>query len=324
MVLKVLIADDMHPLLMQKLDEAGISYDYVPDVTPEAITETLSSYQGLVLRSKIFVDKQLLNRAPGLLFLARAGSGMDNIDEAYARQLGIELINVPEANADAVGEHTVGMLLATMLNLVKADKEVRNKIWQRAANRGIELKGKTVGIIGYGHTGRAVAKKLSGFEVTVLAYDKYLVNYGDKYAEQAGMEKIFDEADILSLHIPLTDETFHLVNADYINRFRKNIILLNLSRGKVVNLKDLVTGLAGEKIRACALDVLENENLKKMSAEEEQVFAELAGSNRVVLAPHIGGWTYESYEKISFFLSNKISHLAKQFAERDWKRQSNT
>lgn len=324
MELNLLIADDMHPLLMQQLDEKKISYRYFPDSTPEEIKKILSRYNGLVVRSKIYVDKQLLDDVPGLLLIARAGSGMDNIDEAYARQLGVELINVPEANADSVGEHTVGMLLAVMLNLVKADKEVRNMEWNREANRGIELKGKTVGLVGYGFTGKAVAKKLSGFEVTVLAYDKYLKNYGDNYATQASMTDIFERADILSLHIPLTDETHHLVNADYINKFKKKVILLNLSRGKVVNQQHLVKALAEGKIKACALDVLENEKLEQLSKEEKEIFTELAGNNKVVFAPHIGGWTHESYEKISFFLSNKISYLANQFAETDWKRQSKT
>jgi len=236
----------------------------------------------------------------------------------------VELVNAPEANADAVGEHTVGMLLAVMLNLVKADTEVRKMQWNREANRGVELKGKTVALIGYGHTGKAVAKKLSGFEVTVLAYDKYLKNYGDIYASEATMADIFEQADIVSLHIPLTEETFHLIDADYINQFKKRVVLLNLSRGKVVNQHYLVKALAEEKVKACALDVLENENLKQLSEEEEKTFTELVENNKVVLAPHIGGWTHESYKKISFFLSNKISCLADKFTENGWKRQSKT
>lgn len=310
--------DDVHPDLFTELDKNGLEYNYRPDIHATEIPALLTDYEGMILRSKIKVDKDLLEKAPRLKWIARAGSGLDNIDEAYARSRNIELINVPEANADAVAEHTIGMMLGVMNNLGRADREVRQGIWQREANRGIELKGKTVAIIGLGHTGSAVARRLSGFGVQVLAYDKYKTNYANQYAYEASMERIFEEADVLTLHVPLTDETRYLVNCDYLAKFKKDIILLNLSRGKVVKLAHLVQALESGKVKAAALDVLENENLQTLSDEERLCFDYLCASGKTLLSPHIGGWTFESYQKISFFLSNKISYLANGFGKDEY------
>lgn len=244
---------------------------------------------------------------------------MDNVDEEYATQNGIELINVPEANSDAVGEHTIGLLLNLLNNIQRADREVRQHIWNREENRGIELKNKTVAIIGYGHTGSAVAKKLRGFECRILAYDKFKSGFGHDDVQETDMQTIFNEADVVTFHIPLTSETDGLVNHSYLSAFRKNIILLNLSRGKVVQLSALVNAMQQGKVVACALDVLENEKLHTLTPDQQQWFDYLTGSQQTVLTPHIGGWTHESFEKISFFLSNKISYLANRLAEKKLK-----
>lgn len=316
---KVLIIDDVHPLLLENLQKDNIAYDYYPEIDRPGVLDIIAQYTGLVVRSKTRIDAELIHAGTKLKFIARAGSGMDNVDETTAQSKGIQLINVPEANSDAVGEHTVGMLLMLLNHLNRADQEVRNHIWKREANRGMELKGKTVAIIGYGHTGMAVAKKLSGFDCRLIAYDKYKNNFTDNYVSEVDMATVFQEADIISFHIPLTDETFYLVNDDYINMFSKNIVLLNLSRGKVVKLNALVEAIRKGKIVASGLDVLENERLDTLSVEQQRWFDYLIHSNQTVLTPHIGGWTNESYEKISFFLSNKISYLANGLEKKDLK-----
>lgn len=314
-MLNVLIIDDVHPLLMQNLEKQGIAYAYRPEIHRAEILAIISAYSGLVVRSKTKIDAELIAAASSLVFIARAGSGMDNVDVPSAEAKGITLINVPEANSDAVGEHTIGMLLTLLNNLNRADRQVRNHIWQREANRGIELKGKTVGIIGYGYTGSAVARKLKGFECRIIAYDKYKQGFGNSEVQEADMPTIFEQADILSLHVPLTAETHGMVNEEFLASFRKKIVLLNLSRGKVVNLSALTQAIRSGAVIGSALDVLENEKLNTLTPEQQEWFDYLIHSEQTVLTPHIGGWTHESYEKISFFLSNKISYLANRLAE---------
>ncbi len=306
---RVLIIDDVHEILPNGLREAGFEVVYEPAWGRSELIEAIGDCEGLVVRTKTTIDKNVLSRAINLKWIARAGAGLDNIDTQYCDEKNIQYFNAGEANADAVGEQTIAMLLSLMANVVKADKEVRNVIWDREGNRGEELSGKTVGIIGYGNTGKAVARKLSGFNVRVLAYDKYLKNYADAYAIEATMENIFAEADVLTLHVPLTDETFHLVDNTYINEFRKRFYLLNLSRGKVANLNDVCRALKEGKIKKAALDVLENESLKMMNEAEKVWFEDLKSSANVILTPHIGGWTKESYKKISHVLLQKIKEL---------------
>ena len=303
---KVFIIDDVHPILTDGLREFGFEVNYQPDATRNDLLNAISEYEGLVVRTKTNIDENVLCNAVKLKFIARAGSGVDNIDTDFCDKNGIIYFNAGEANADAVGEQTLGMMLSLFANIVKADDEVRNLIWDREGNRGIELKGKTVAIIGYGNTGKAVAKKLSGFEVKVLAYDKYLKKHSDAFAKEATMNEIFDQADVISFHIPLTDETKYLVDEKYLNQFRKNIFLLNLSRGKIVNLNHLVDALKNKKVVGCALDVLENEKLSTMNEKEKEIFNTLKNSSQTILTPHIGGWTSESYKKISTILLHKI------------------
>ena len=306
---KILIIDDVHASLIEGLEKEGFQVDYKQQIHADEVRPILHQYDGLVLRSKLNMDKNLINAGLQLKFIARAGSGMDNVDEAYALQKNITCINTPEANSDAVGEHTIAMLLGLLNKINKADREVRNKIWNREDNRGIELKGKTVGIIGYGHTGMAVAKKLAGFEVRVMAYDKYKIGFGNELVKEVSLEEIFSEADILSLHIPLNDETKWMVNADFLSRFSKSIFFLNLSRGKIVNTQDLVKALEANTVKGCALDVLEKEEILHFNDEEKKWLKYLIESDKTLLTPHVAGWTYESYEKISFYLLTKIKRL---------------
>lgn len=308
---KVLIIDDVHELLPAGLQELGYEVTYLPQAGRSDLLHLISQYHGLVVRTKTSIDSEVINNGVLLEFIARAGSGMDNVDVDLAVSRGIACFNAGEANADAVGEHTMGMILSVFHKIAKGDAEVRSSHWDRQGNTGEELNGKTVAVIGYGNTGKAVAKKLSGFGVKVLAYDKYLDHYSDAYAQQSNMDEIFGEADLVTFHIPLTDETIGLVNVDYINKFSKNIWLFNLSRGKVIDTEAVVKALQNGKIKGCGLDVLENENPAKLQPQEKAWFEFLIQSNKTVLTPHVAGWSVQSYRKISTFLLQKIKELKK-------------
>lgn len=294
---------------MDGLRDLGISFNYKPQLLPSEVLEVLPNYDGLIVRTKMNLDKNVLLHATRLKFIGRAGAGMDNVDTTYCEEVGVHYFNAGEANADAVGEHTLAMLLSLSSQLQKADKEVRSRVWDRQGNTGWELKGKTVGIIGYGNTGKAVAKKLSGFEVTVLAYDKYLKNYSDQFAKEVTMNHLFEEADILSLHIPLTTETNGMVDTDWLNQFKKPIVLLNLARGKIVKLDALISAMNKNQLIGVGLDVLENEALTSHDNKQNRVFSDLVLRQNIVFSPHVGGWTVESYRKISIVLLQKIKEL---------------
>jgi D-3-phosphoglycerate dehydrogenase len=304
--MKILIADSMHHSLFEMLDEQNWGYDYHPEYKREDIKNALPGYDGLMIRSKTFLDREMLENASKLRFIARAGAGLDLIDLEVAKELGIEVFHAGTGNRDAVAEHALGMLLALFNNILRADRQVRNGIWDREGNRGVELLGKTVGLIGYGNNGSATARRLSGFGCRVLAYDKYRDNYGDTFATESSVEEIQREADILSLHIPLTDITRHLVDDEFIRAFAKPFYLLNLSRGEVVKLSAVKDALGSGKIKGACLDVLENEKIGKLNAEQQVVFDYLCASDRVVLTPHIAGWTHESYVRINEVLVAQI------------------
>ncbi|MBD3749093.1 MAG: phosphoglycerate dehydrogenase [Sphingobacteriales bacterium] len=304
---KILIVDDLHPAFKIATEVMGFEVDDFPLIKKEEVLEILPNYVGLAIRTKFRVDKEVIDAAPNLKFVARAGAGMDNIDVAYADKKNIQLINAPEGNADAVGEHCVGMLLSLMNNLRKADTEIRNGIWEREGNRGYELKGKTVGIIGYGNNGSAFAKKLKGFEVKVLAYDKYKTRFTDDFATEASMEEIVKYADVLSLHIPLTKETKQMVNEEYLSYFRRPIFFLNASRGEIVNTKAILKGIKENRILGAGLDVLEKEKFPALA--DADFYQDLIAEARVLLTPHVGGWTFDSYRKISEVLANKLKNL---------------
>lgn len=309
---KILFINTTHPLLAEELEKDGFQCDHFPGYGYDDILRIVGHYDGIVVRSKIKIDRKLLAHASSLKFVARVGAGMENIDQGYAESRGISCFNAPEGNRDAVGEQAVGMLLALFSHLIRADQEVRTGKWQREQNRGHELGGKTIGIIGYGNTGSAFARKLKGFDVEVIAYDKYKNNFSDEFARETDMEEIFEKTDILSLHVPLTDETHYLASAGFFSRFKKNIYVVNTSRGKVLNTSDLVHLIEDGKISGACLDVLEYEgfafeNLEK--SEGAETFSKLVKMDQVILAPHIAGLTYESSVKMARVILKKIRAL---------------
>jgi len=303
----ILIVDDLHPAFMEQATALGYECDYRPDMTLDGAYSILDNYAGLAIRSKFQVDTEVIDKATNLRFICRAGAGMDNIDENYARSKNIALINAPEGNRDAVGEHAMGLLLSLMNNINTADAEIREGSWRREANRGYELKGKTVGIIGYGFMGSSFAKKLSGFEVNVIAYDKYKTGFSDAYAREVSMEEIVKHSDVLSLHIPLTKETEGMVTDEYLFHFKKPIFFINSARGKVVQTSAVLNAIKQGKIIGAGLDVLEVEKFPTLA--QQPWFNELRQSGKVILSPHVAGWTFESYRKISEVLAQKLGGL---------------
>ncbi|MGF1533420.1 MAG: NAD(P)-dependent oxidoreductase [Bernardetiaceae bacterium] len=305
----LLIIDDMHPSLHAALDQNNISYDYLPDIAPQSVGAQLQKgYQGLILRSKIQVTKDFLQKYGNeLTFIGRAGAGVDNIDVYALSQQQITLIHTPEGNRDAVAEHSLGMLLTLLNHLHIADREVRQGKWYREANRGLEIKGKTIGIIGFGNTGQAVAKRLQGFDCQILVYDrKPKLDPIPSYIQATSLDHICAQADIITLHIPLDTENYHWVNDDFFARCQKPIFLINAARGPVLDLGALCRALENGRVRGACLDVLENEKLDSLSLTEQVHFDYLRQSKRVLLTPHIAGWTYESYQRISEVMAKKV------------------
>jgi D-3-phosphoglycerate dehydrogenase len=313
--MKILFIDTMHPLLINSLRKTGHECIEGYHLSYEEIYKIIGEFEGVVIRSRIILDEKILSVSGKLKFIARAGAGMESIDTAYAKKKDIICLNSPEGNSDAVGEHALGMLLSLMNNLNVADRQVRNGEWIRESNRGHELNGKTVGLIGYGNMGSAFAKKLSGMGCWVLAYDKYKTGFGSEIVKEVTMEEIFSETDVLSLHIPLTAETEYLVNEKYISSFRKNIYLINTARGKCVRISDLVKNLINLKVTGACLDVIEYEesSFEKFSvsdlAKNNTDWKYLINSERVMLSPHIAGWTYESLDRIATVLLDKINQV---------------
>jgi D-3-phosphoglycerate dehydrogenase / 2-oxoglutarate reductase len=306
---KCLIVDPMHSSLFAMLENIGWEVDYEPDITREEIKSKHMGCQGLIVRSKTFIDRDLLGPNPTVRFIGRAGAGLDNIDLRYLKEKNIDVIHASEGNRDAVGEHAVGLLLALIRNIAKADHEVKNFVWSREANRGTEVMGKTVGIVGYGNTGQAFAKRLSGFGCNVLVYDKYKSNYSDVFCTESKMDTLFENVDVISLHIPLTDETRMLVDIDYLKRFKKPIILINTARGEIVSLTAVAEAMSKGLLRGAALDVLENEKLDTLTPSQIEAFNSLRERFNVIFTPHIAGWTYESHVKINVALVQKIGAL---------------
>jgi D-3-phosphoglycerate dehydrogenase len=305
-LLSILIADEMHPSLFAMLDEAGFSYDYQPKITRNELLIRLAAFDGLIIRSKTTVDRELLDQAPRLRFIGRAGAGLDLIDLDAVRERNILVFHAGTGNRDAVGEQAVGMLLALLTNIVRADREVRNGIWDREGNRGYELGSLTVGLIGYGNNGQATARRLSGFGCRVLAYDKFCQDYGDPYAQEASLDQLMADADVISLHIPLTDDTRKMINDGFIQQMVNPFYLMNVARGEITSLSALVRGLGSGKVRGACLDVLENEKLGKLTPEQQASFDYLRQSDRVILTPHIAGWTHESYVRINEVLVRQL------------------
>ena len=313
MIKKVLFIDSVHAILEERLAKLGVicEHDYIS--IKSEIEAKINNYQGVVIRSRFTLDKTFFDAASQLKFIARSGAGLENIDVAYAEKKGVKVINSPEGNMDAVGEHAIGMLLMLFNQLKKGDAEVRKGIWDREGNRGLELSGKTIGIIGYGFMGSSLAKKLVGFDCKILAYDKYKVRSPKsevrRWADEVSLEELKAKADIISIHLPLTVETQYYVDADFINSCKKPFYLINTARGNHVKIADLIQGLKSGKILGACLDVLEYETKSFETISKNQLpedFVYLTQSDKVILSPHVAGWTVESYVKLSSVLGDKI------------------
>ena len=311
--MKILLLDSNHPLITEQLLAKGFILEEDFASSYDEVLQKINQYDGIIIRSRIPLDKNFLENAQNLKFIARVGAGMENIDLETAKNLGISLINSPEGNRDAVAEHVVAMLLILMNRLFIASEEVKNGVWKREENRGDELLGKTFGIIGYGNMGKATAKRLSGFGVEVIFYD-ILPNLEDEFAKQVSLEELQERADILSLHIPLDASTEYLVDENFISKMKKNFYLVNTARGKNVKTSAIVDALKSGKVKAAALDVLEYEkssfeNLDistSLSTRNKEDLQFLLESNQVIVTPHIAGWTHQSKEKLAQFIVDKI------------------
>ena len=313
MMKRVLISDRTHEVLPQRLREAGFEVRVEPDHDYESLVRAAQGCEGLVVRSKVNIDRAFIDRVPSLKCIGRVGAGMETIDVKYAESKGIRCLNSPEGNRDAVGEHAVGLLLSLLDNIDRADAEVRQGLWQREANRGYELGPLTVGIIGFGNMGQAFAKRLNGFGCRVIYYDKYLDNL-EKLVnlERVSLETLQREADVVSFHVPLTEETRHYLDAEFVEKMVKPFYLINTARGAVVDTEALVVGLERGKVRGAALDVLEYENMQADGLGEVPTCVHyLMRSPRTVLTPHVAGWTVESKYKLAAVLADKMIEVLK-------------
>jgi D-3-phosphoglycerate dehydrogenase len=308
-VVKILHLDSNHATLIEQLNAAGFENHEDYTSTKLEIEKKIHNYDGIIIRSRFSIDKLFLEQASRLKFIGRVGAGLENIDCKFAYSRGIELIAAPEGNRNAVGEHSLGLLLSLFNKLNKADKEIRKGKWMREGNRGIELDGKTIGLIGYGNMGKAFAKKLRGFDLTVLCYD-IKPNVGDENCKQVSLENLKQKADVLSLHTPQTEDTMHMINANFINSFSKKFWLINTARGASVVTKDLVKALKVGKILGAGLDVLEYEksSFENLFSNNKipEAFQYLISADNVILSPHVAGWTIESKERLAKIMVDKI------------------
>lgn len=304
--MKILLLDKNHPLITEQLLAKNFILEEDFTSSYAEVCDKIEQYDGVIIRSRIPLDKNFLEKAKNLKFIARVGAGMENIDILAAEKLGIQLINSPEGNRDSVAEHVVGMLLILMNRLFIASQEVKNGIWKREENRGDELLGKTVGLIGYGNMGKATAKRLSGFGCKVIFHD-ILPGLSDGFAEQVSLEELQQSADVVSLHIPLTSETYYLVDENFISGMKKDFYFVNTARGKNVETKSLVNGLKSGKVKGACLDVLEYEksSFEHLETENEDL-RYLLESEKAIVTPHIAGWTHQSKEKLAQFIVDKI------------------
>jgi D-3-phosphoglycerate dehydrogenase len=307
--MKVLIADEMHESIVPLLLENNFDPSYRPAIDRKEILQIINGFDGLIIRSKTDVNKELIEKAPNLRFVARAGAGMDKLDIEYLESRGIKAINAPEGNRDALGEHTLGMLLSLLHKITNANDQIKRGHWNREINRGIELKDKTVGIYGVGNMGNAFAHKLQGLGCKVVGYDKYNRGYGNEIIGELTIEAFQSQVEILSIHIPLTSDTKHLFDRSYLQKFSNLKILINTARGKIVKTEDLIYLLREQQLLGACLDVLENEKIDQLNEEEKRVFDELVSFENVIITPHVGGWTYESYERINHVIINKLKEF---------------
>lgn len=306
----IIIVDSIHDSIFDPLKNIGYEVVYIPEATREDIKMHLKNATGMIIRSKTTVDEDLLKHAQGLRFVGRAGAGLDLFDLTCLKDRNIEVLSSPEGNRDAVAEHAVGMILAVLNHFKKSDQQLRSFKWLREDNRGLELSSLTVGIIGYGNIGQAFAERLKSFGCRLLAYDKYKSGFGGDLVEEVEMDAIYNEVDILSLHIPLTKETDHMVNERFINSFRKPILLINTSRGAIADWNIFPQFLENGKLLGLGLDVLPVENPESMEEQEKKLFTFLVKNPNVIMTPHVAGWTKESLVKINLALVEKITKLS--------------
>ncbi len=309
---KVLVTDYVHDHLLEGLKNLGYLVDYNQDCDLETTRRVISDYEGIVINSKTIMDRSMIETGRKLKFIGRLGSGLEIIDLHAAKENDVHVFNAPGGNSNAVGEHALGMLLAFANNLMRSDQQVRQKVWKREENRGFELEGKTIGIIGFGNAGSAFAKVLSGFDLTIMAYDKYKVDYTDGFenAQISTLEQILNESDIISLHLPLTQETENLVDMSFLSQMKAGSMLINTSRGKIVDLDSLIKNLnSGHLIGAC-LDVFPNEKPGSFTDYEKKLYDRLYACSNTILTPHIAGWTNESLYKIADILLQKIKNMS--------------
>lgn len=308
--MKILITDKVHPLLIEGLRQLDHEVVYDTTVTIDTLPDHLAKLDGIIINSKILMDEKMIDLGENLRFIARLGSGMEIIDVPYAKSKGIYVINTPDGNCDAVAEHAIGMMLAFANNLIKANAEVKDFDWRREENRGFELGGKTIGIIGMGHTGSALARKLQGFEMNILGVDKYKTKEeyfdGCQHVKASSLEEVVAKADIISFHLPLSKETKHFADHSFFKQTLKNPLIINTSRGNVINTSELLKALQQKTIKGACLDVFENENPESFSKEEYELYSRLYALENTILSPHIAGWTHESLEKIARLTLNRI------------------
>jgi D-3-phosphoglycerate dehydrogenase / 2-oxoglutarate reductase len=305
---RVLITDKVHPLLIKGLVSAGMKVDYDITIDNDRLATVINQYHGVIINSKIVMNKAMIDLATSLFFIGRLGSGLEIIDVAYARKRKIAVFNSPEGNSNAVAEHTFGLMFCLLNNIVVANREVRREDWQREKNRGVEIKGKTIGIIGMGHMGIAFAEKLSPWRLDVLTYDKYRERLprSVRNVRKVELEELCEKSDIISLHLPLTDETKEMIDKNFLKKCKDGIFILNTSRGSIIKTQDLIDCLHSGKVRGAALDVFENEKPETYSEVERHMYQQLFAMDNVVLTPHIAGWTHESLTLIAEVLLSKI------------------